>query len=171
MLRRSAIKSISSSLGLAFTLPAWANNWNEETVKLTNSIFSKIEENTLAEVVATIIPEGEIPGAKSLGVPTYINKIVTDCYESKAQADFKTGLQNVEKIAQSIHSKSFEACDNTQRMSVLKAMEASGDKDKKAFFNQIKSMTIQGYTTRETIMVNHLKYVMAPGHYYGCVTV
>jgi hypothetical protein len=171
MQRRNALKSISSSLGLAFTLPSWANNWNEETVKLTNSVFSKIEENTLSEIVTTIIPEGEIPGAKSLGVPNYINKIVSDCFEPKAQADFKNGLENIEKIAQSIHSKSFTFCDNEQRMSVLKAMEGSGDKDKKAFFTQIKNMTVQGYTTRETIMVDHLKYVMAPGHYYGCVPV
>ncbi len=169
MQRRNAVKSITTGLGLAFTLPTWANNWNEETVKLTNSIFTKIEENTLAEVVTTIIPEGELPGAKSLGVPTYINKIVSDCYEPKAQADFKIGLENIEKIAQSIHSKSFTACDTPERLYVLKAMEASGDKDKKTFFNQIKNMTIQGYTTREKIMVDHLKYVMAPGHYYGCV--
>jgi Gluconate 2-dehydrogenase subunit 3 len=171
MQRRNALKSLATSLGAAIVLPVWANNWNEKSEKLTNSIFSKIEENTLAEVVTTIIPEGEIPGAKSLGVPTYINKIVTDCYEPKAQEDFKTGLENVEKIAQSIHSKSFTVCDNEQRMSVLKALESSGDKNKMSFINQIKNMTIQGYTTREKIMVNHLHYVMAPGHYYGCVPI
>ncbi len=152
-------------------LPAWANSWNENSFKITNSVFTKTEENTLAEVVTTIIPEGSVPGAKSLGVPALINKIVTDCYEPKAQTDFKTGLENVEKIAQSIHSKSFTACDNEQRMSVLKALESSGDSSKKAFFSQIKSLTIQGYTTSEYVMVNHLKYVMAPGHYYGCVPV
>lgn len=171
MQRRNALKSITTGFGAMFVLPAWANSWNENSLKITNSVFTKMEENTLAEVVSTIIPEGKIPGAKSLGVPTYINKIVTDCYEPKAQTDFKTGLENVEKIAQSIHSKSFSDCDNSQRMSVLKAMESSGDASKKAFFSQIKQITIQGYTTRETIMVDHLKYVMAPGHYYGCVSV
>lgn len=171
MQRRNAIKSISAGFGAMIALPAWANAWNENYIVITNSVFTKLEESILAEVVATIIPEGSIPGAKSLGVPTYINKIVTDCYEPKAQSDFKTGLENVEKIAQSIHSKSFEACDNSQRLSVLRAMENSGNASKKAFFSQIKNITIQGYTTRETILVDHLKYVMAPGHYYGCVSV
>jgi Gluconate 2-dehydrogenase subunit 3 len=171
MQRRNALKSLSAGFGAMIALPTWANSWNENSFTITNSVFTKMEENTLAVVVTTIIPEGKIPGAKSLGVPTYINKIVTDCYEPKAQTDFKTGLENVEKIAQSIHSKSFEACDNAQRMSVLKAMESSADSAKKAFITQIKNITVQGYTTRETIMVNHLKYVMAPGHYYGCISV
>jgi hypothetical protein len=130
-----------------------------------------VEENTLAEVITTLIPEGDIPGAKSLGVPTLINKIVTDCYEPKQQTDFKTGLENIEKVAQAIHSKSFTECDNTQKMSVLKAMETSGDKDKKAFFAQIKNMAIQGYISSEYVLTKHLKYEMAPGHYYGCVPV
>ena len=98
MQRRNALKSITTGFGAMLALPAWANSWNEDSLKITNSVFTKLEENTLAEVVTTIIPEGKIPGAKSLGVPTYINKIVTDCYELKPKPTSKLAWKTSKKL-------------------------------------------------------------------------
>lgn len=169
MERRSVLKSVFAGLGTTFIMPVWASNWNENSIIVENSIFTKIEENTLAEVVTTIIPEGEIPGAKSLGVPILINKIVADCYDLKQQADFKTGLDNVENVSQVIHNQLFAKCNSEQKLGVLKAMETSADASKRSFFTQIKNLTVQGYTSSEYVLTKHLNYNMAPGHYYGCV--
>ena len=152
-------------------MPSWANNWNEKSLIVSKSMFNKSEENTLTNIVATIIPEGEVPGAQSLGVPILINKIVADCFDPKQQSDFKVGLKSVENIAQVIHNQSFAKCELVQKLGVLKALETSSDPNKKSFFAQIKNLTIQGYTSSEYVQTKHLNYNMAPGHYYGCVSV
>lgn len=171
MERRSAIKSVFTGIGVVFSMPSWANNWNENSLIISKSTFNKIEENTLIDIVATIIPDGELPGAKSLGVPILINKIVTDCFDPKQQTEFKAGLESVEKVAQVIHNQKFENCDTAQKLGVLKALETSADPTKKAFFTQIRNLTVQGYTSSEYVLTKHLNYNMAPGHYYGCVPV
>lgn len=171
MQRRSALKSLATGLGTALVLPAWANSWNEKTILVENSVFSQTEEKTLAQVVSAIIPEGEVPGALSLGVHSYINRIVTDCYEPKIQDEFKKGLQTVEKMSKATYSKSFDKCSSNEQLNILKAIQVSSYEAKRAFVSLMKNLTIQGYTTREKIMVEHLHYVMAPGHYFGCVSV
>jgi hypothetical protein len=170
MERRDAIKTLASTIGLA-VVPNWLMAWSPATVYASGKLLNILETNTLAEIVATIIPEGDIPGAKALGVDTLINKIVTDCYEPKQQADFRAGLEQVENLAQAIHTRSFAACDSNQKLAILKTMEGSADSTKKGFFNQIKNLTVQGYTSSEYVQTKHLNYVMAPGHYYGCVPV
>jgi hypothetical protein len=52
---------------------------------------------------------------------------------------------------------------------VLKGL-GSADKDTKDCFTLLKSETIRGFTTSQQVMEKYLNYKVAPGHYYGCVT-
>lgn len=158
-------------IGGLMSLPAWANGWNSHAMQLDTPFLMQSEEEILSEIVATIIPEGDIPGAKSLGVPTFIQKMIKDCYEPAIQGNFKKGLDTTNQLAQTTFSKPFIACDTAQKLELLKMLGASTDADQKSFFSLVKNMTIQGYTTTEYVMVNHLNYVMAPGHFYGCIPV
>jgi Gluconate 2-dehydrogenase subunit 3 len=181
MKRRHAIKSLATSLGAFWALPAWADSWTPNSVALSSPFFNIIQEDLLIDIVSTIIPEGEKPGAKSLGVPSFIQKIVVDCFDKKAQADFKTGLETIEKKAQQIYNQSFTTLTSTQKEGILKneiptdsglrGVSNTDDTGQKEFFKTIKNLTIQGYTTSEYVMVNYYKYEMAPGHFYGCVPV
>lgn len=171
MNRRHAIKSLATSVGALVTLPAWANGWNRQTVVQSTPFLSFAQENLLIDLVGTIIPEGDKPGAKSLGVPLFIQKMVTDCYEKKAQEDFQAGLDSIEHIAQQTHQLSFTALTSLQKEDILRGCSNSTDVQQKEFYAALKNLTIQGYTTSEYVMVNHYKYEMAPGHYYGCVPV
>ncbi len=179
MNRRHAIKSLATSFGALLTMPAWASSWNLQSVKLETPFLSAALEDLLTDIVSTIIPEGEKPGAKSLGVPAFIQKIVVDCYEKPAQDEFKTGLDNVEKKAQQTHNQSFMALTTLQKIEILRGhpetveteIISPEDQKQKAFFTQLKNLTIQAYTSSEYVLVNHYKYEMAPGHYYGCVPV
>ena len=171
MKRRLLLKSLSASVGALLVMPTWANNWNLQSVG-TQNYFSNMEyTNLLAEIVTTIIPEGKIQGAKSWGVPVFIEKMIKDCYEKNAQEDFKKGLENVEAISKSTYNQAFANLSLPQKEEFLKKMEVSTDAKQKEFYGLVKNLTIQGYTTSEYVMVNYLKYEMAPGHYYGCVNV
>lgn len=171
MKRRLLLKSLSASVGALLVMPAWANNWNLQSVEIQTAFLNMEQANLLSEIVSTIIPEGAIQGAKSLGVPIFIEKMIKDCYEKNAQDDFKKGLENVEIISQSSYNQEFETLSTPQKQELLKKMEVSTDAKQKEFYGLIKNLTIQGYTTSEYVMVNYLKYEMAPGHYYGCVNV
>jgi Gluconate 2-dehydrogenase subunit 3 len=179
MNRRHAIKSLATSFGAFLTMPAWASGWNLQTVKLETPFLSAALEDLLTDIVSTIIPDGEKPGAKALGVPAFVQKMVVDCYEKPAQDEFKTGLENIEKKAQMTHNQSFTALTTGQKIEILRgspeAVETEvispEDQKQKAFFAQLKNLTIQGYTTSEYVLVNHYKYDMVPGHFYGCISV
>ena len=171
MERRQAIKAVMMSATGLITLPAWANSWNPQTVLLPFRFLNTMQESLLEEVVSLIIPEGEKPGAKSLGVHLFVQKMVADCYEPKNQEAFKSGLDDIEKTAQLIHNQSFTALNTAQKEEILRGVSLSTDAQQKEFFASIKNLTIQGYTSSEYVMVNHYNYEMAPGHFYGCITV
>jgi Gluconate 2-dehydrogenase subunit 3 len=171
MKRRQALKAVFLSASGFIALPSWANNWNIATVSLHGPLLNTFQADILTDIVNTLIPEGDKPGAKSLGVPAFIQKMAADCFEPKAQEDFKTGLEDIDKIAQQTHNQSFINITNAQKEEILRGVSNDTETKQKAFFNTVKNLTIQGYLSSEYVMTNHYKYEMAPGHYYGCVAV
>lgn len=169
MERRIALKQIALATGGLLTLPAWANAWTQASVRPSYALLEPTQAQTLAELVDTLIPASETLGAKALGVPDFVQKMVADCYEAPVQQSVKAGLNTVEAIATQQFKQPFVTCDATQRMEVLKQMETSPEASRKEFYSLVKNLTIQGYTTSEYVMTKFLHYNMAPGHFYGCV--
>ncbi|MGM9511056.1 gluconate 2-dehydrogenase subunit 3 family protein [Larkinella sp. GY13] len=171
MERRKALKSLAVAVGGLVSLPGWANGWNSANLPSGASFLAPRADAVLAEVVETILPATDTPGAKALGVHTFIQKIVTDCMEPSAQDSLTKGLTAVEALAQKTYSKSFASLDAGQKAEVLKTMSQSSDADEKGFFSLVKGMTIRGYMTSEYVMNNITHYEMVPGRYHGCVPV
>lgn len=170
MQRRSAIKNLTMAMGGLLSLPSWASGWTPDSIGSV-SMLSFNEENILAEIVETIIPETNTPGAKSLKVHQFAMRMVNDCYAEPAQQSFKQGLKTTDDAAQKAYNKGFVECTPQQRLELLKQLSASSDTPAKQFVNTIKNLTIQGYMNSEYVMVNIQKYNMAPGFYHGCVPV
>lgn len=168
MQRRSALKSLTVAFGGMVALPAWATSWTPDSIG-TNTSLSNSDENLLAEIVETIIPETKTPGAKSLKVHQFAMRMVNDCYGEAAQKNLKQGLAKTEEFAKQTNNKSFVECDAKQRTDLLKQM--SNDASSKAFVSMIKNLTIRGYTNSEYYLINVKNYVMAPGFYHGCVPI
>lgn len=171
MERRVALKRLATLAGGLTTLPAWASGWTAQAVQQQSAWLSVTENDLLALVVDTIIPPTDTPGAQALDVHVFVERMLADCYEKPAQEAFRAGLSGIETMIQQQYGKSYRQCDIPQRLSVLMQFQASPKAAEKDFFATLKSLTIQGYTTSEYVMTNHLNYVMAPGHYYGCVPV
>lgn len=170
MQRRSAIKSLSLAFGGLVSLPTWASGWTPDSIGHTNTLTAP-DENLLAEIVETFIPETTTPGAKSLNVHQFILRMVRDCYGEPAQAALQQGLQKTDELAKQLHKQAFVNCDTTQRTDVLLNMANSTDPVTKQFANMVKNMTIRGYMNSEYVMTNITGYVMAPGYYHGCVPI
>ncbi|WP_345270027.1 gluconate 2-dehydrogenase subunit 3 family protein [Nibrella viscosa] len=168
MQRRSALKSIAGAIGGLVSLPAWANGWTPESIGSVSGLPAD-QQTLLGEIVETIIPETDTPGAKSLKVHQFALRMINDCYGEPAQTALTKGLAATEETARQTYAKAFAACDATQRTDVLSKLSASTDEVTKRFAGLIKNLTIQGYMNSEYYLTNVAKYVMAPGFYHGCV--
>ena len=170
MERRTAIKSIAISLGSLVSLPAWASGWSASNIG-KNALLSIDNEALLAELVDTIIPTTDTLGAKGLGVHQFIQKMLTDCYEKKAQDNFEKNMADIDPLSIKTFGKPFIEGDAAQRLSILQLLSQSTDKDIKDFYRTLRGMTIQGYTNSEYYMTKFTDYKMAPARFYGCVPV
>ncbi|MFD2937471.1 gluconate 2-dehydrogenase subunit 3 family protein [Spirosoma flavum] len=174
MKRRGVIKHLTLATGAFFITPAWATRWSKASVVFAPSFLSVADRDLLAEVVETIIPvtnspSESTPGAKDLGVHLFVERMLADCYEKSTQQKARNGLKAVSAMSTESYRKPFEQADATQRLALLTRMANSTDANQQEFLTLMKSLTIQGYTTSEYVMTNFYHYVMAPGHYYGCV--
>lgn len=170
MNRRESLKSIFLATGSLVALPAWADSWTSESINHLSS-FTTTEQEILSSVADTIIPQGNSIGALSVGVDKFLQKLIDNCYETPVQENVKAQLASLNANAQATHKKTFNQCAQKEREELLLRFSASADKNEKDFFNLMKSETIRGFNTSKEVMLQHLKYKIAPGHYYGCVDV
>jgi len=152
------------------SLPAWANGWRVSDLTISASTFATSEQEILTAVVDTIIPQGNSIGAIAVGVDKFLQKLLSDCYDTATQDNVKKQLNHLEAMSVTAYGKSFASADQFQRQELLLKM-ASDEKDKKDFFNLMKSETIRGFNTSKEVLGDHLKYKVVPGHYKGCVDV
>lgn len=171
MQRRTALKTVALSIGSAIILPSWANAWSTKSLQNQPFNLSFSQETLLAEIVETIIPKTDTPGAKDLEIHKFTMKMIADCYDKKAQEVFAKGLVSVDGIAKKDFSKSFIESDSKQRLAVLNSMLNSSDSNDKDFVRLVKNITIQGYLNSEYVMTNLRKFQFLPGRYHGCVPV
>ena len=169
MERRTAMKGLALSLGSLVSLPAWASGWNSSTNSKT--FLSIGNEALLAELVETIIPTTETLGAKGLNVHKFIQTMLTDCFEKKAQDSFEKKLGEIDPLSMKTFEKPFADCDAPQRLIILQTLAKSEDKDTVGFYRTLRGLTVQGYTSSEYYMTRFTDYEMAPAHFYGCVPI
>lgn len=149
MKRRKAIQDILLASGAAVVLPWWmqACRSGEKGGRM------------LSMAVDTIVP-----GASALGVDLYVERMIADCYEQPVR-------DNVRKQLAALEGKGFGSASKGAREKLLLQLAGSGNKEEKDFFTLIKSETIRGYTTSQKVMEEYFHYTVAPGVYYGCVSV
>lgn len=170
MQRRSALKSLTITLGGLAALPAWAAGWTPDSISPVSAAWVD-DQTLLGEIMETIIPETTAPGAKSLKLNLFAQRMITDCYGPAAKTTLKQGLALTGTTASQTFGRPFADCDAAQRKEVLLKLAASNDPVGKPFVELIKRLTIQGYTNSEYYLVNVQHYTMAPGYYHGCVPV
>lgn len=167
MKRREAIGSLS--LGLtSLLMPTWANGWTSKQVILADDNSLDI----LGQIISGIIPEGELPGAQSLKVHHFVQKIINDCFSPEVQATFKANITKANMMADELHQKkSFGDLSQAQKEKVFFLFDDSILNEDTAFIKLLKKLTIEGYTQSEYFLTTHRNYEMAPGFYNGCVSI
>jgi len=171
MNRRVVIRNMALAVTGLVLLPGCDLSTKKAVAHELQPYLSPSQEGLLAQVVDTIIPATDTPGAKDLNVHLFVQKMVTDCYEKEAQENLVNGLEALKTKAKKAHGKAFDACSTAERIALLRGMEQSGEAMEQEFYKLVKGLTVQGYMSSEYVMMNLTHYEAVPGHYYGCVPV
>lgn len=178
--RREALRRAALLMGAALSAPAISGvlsgcsakpviDWKPEFLTGDQGIL-------ISEVSEIIIPRTDTPGAKEVGVPAFIDKMLKDVYSKEDQERFLNGLKEFDDNAKKETGDSFiEMAADDQVAYVTKVHKAgveqirSAPTDPKPFIMMVKELTLLGYFTSEVGATQVLQYVAVPGAYKGCV--
>jgi Gluconate 2-dehydrogenase subunit 3 len=165
MNRREAIHRATLLLGGVLSAPLMAGAMGQ-VLNTGESVAVTADQATLlAEVADIIIPTTGTPGAKAAGVEKFIVRVMRDCYEKADQEKFYAGLAKLDADSQAKFGKGFAALDIAQKNVMVKQSTI----DNKAFFTQMKSLTVTGYFTSEIGATQALEYLPIPGKFEACI--
>lgn len=163
--RRTAIERISLILGGALSTQITAGVMGQVLNTGTSVEVTDAQRALLIEVADIIIPTTDTPGAKAAGVEKFIIRLMRDCYELADQKSFYAGLAKIDTASEKAHSKGFVDLSVEQRNAIIEG----ATKTNKAFFKQMKQLTVTGYFTSEIGATQALEYLPVPGSFQGDV--
>lgn len=184
MNRRNAIKNLGLFTGGMILLPSCDFSDEKVSIVLNKLQISFEQEKLVDTIVSTFIPEGDIPGAKTLKVSNFVWVMVDDCLDPIKQNLFINGLNLFDLKVKNNHNKSFDKLSTDERELVLNeilALKADSDNkagsgseeisDIKNFIDTSKYYTIWGYKQSEYMMTEIMPYKLVPGSYGLCETI
>ncbi|HYC84447.1 MAG TPA: gluconate 2-dehydrogenase subunit 3 family protein [Chryseosolibacter sp.] len=181
--RREAIKRTAWLMGGIVSAPAIMGVLNGCTAKPTidwkPEFLSPDQASLISEVAEVIIPKTNTPGAKDVGVPSFIDLMLKDVYSKEDQDRFINGLKEFDAAAETTYGDPFNELDDEQRAEHTKkihdeaiAAEKSDKKpEKRPFILMMKELTMLGFFTSEAGATQVLQYDPVPGAYKGCIPV
>lgn len=176
--RRKALRNLGILTSGIVLLPSC--DFSEEKISLVLNKLSitTSQEELMKELVATILPEGEIAGAGTLMVHDFVWIMVDDCLEPALQESYLKGLSGFNKDFKNVDGKSFLSSNQEDRVNTLNLIETSKEntteKTNEDFLNFIditKRFAILGYMQSEYMMTDIMPYRLIPGTYGPCETI
>ena len=99
--RREAIKRTSVMLGFALSAPAILGVLNgckaAPDLAFKPVFFTPEQAATLSELTEIILPKTDTPGAKDVGVPGFIDRMLKEVYSHEQQQRFLSDLAAFEE--------------------------------------------------------------------------
>lgn len=178
MNRRLALKQVALFAGGIAFIPSCTLEFESVSIALNNLNIKASHENLLAEIVETIIPATDIPGAKDLNVHLFVLVMVDDCLKKQDQDVFVKSLSQFELFTERNHGKSFSKGSQIERESMLRSIEQLTESNEEAELNHqevkkflalTKKFTIQGFMSSQYVMTEIFPYQLIPGPYKSCI--
>jgi hypothetical protein len=186
MQRRDALKHTALFFGYAVSVSALSETFvacsSQASLGWKPEFLTDNQATTIAEITETILPKTKTPGAKELGVPQFVDKMLNDLLSETEQKDFLAGLDTFDKACEVATGKSFVDCTEKQRQDFLLQQDKEAAKlppsvwgirlaapGPTAFFRRLKELTLLGYFTSEKVGKTLLGYDPIPGHYIACM--
>ncbi|WP_111641851.1 gluconate 2-dehydrogenase subunit 3 family protein [Marinimicrobium alkaliphilum] len=184
MNRREAIRQTLFLGGVALSAPALmsvlsaCSNQKDDALSPLNSE----QANTIAELVDTILPATDTPGAKDLNVNGFIEQVIAQLMPPAEQDGLRRAIDAFNARSLERFEDTFANLDQEQRQQMLKQEEREsgtynpqiwggtiGEQKPVGFYRQLKSLAIWGYFSSEYIGKHVLSYDLVPGEQKGCI--
>ncbi len=167
--RRIALKNALLIAGGAALLPRSLRGEKDASIALEHLAMTSADEQLLASIVETLIPETDTPGARELNVHLFVLKMVDDCHSPEEQRRFAAGLSQVNAFAKRQTGKEFMDCSEADKKRVLEALNRSGVQpgELASFNRQMRRRAIQGYKESRYVMTQLKVHRMIPEPYEG----
>jgi gluconate 2-dehydrogenase gamma chain len=145
-------------------------NWKPE--------FLTADQATLvSEVAEIIIPKTDTPGAKDVGVPSFIDKMLKEVYPEEDQKRFTDGLAAFDEEAKKTYGDAFLDLDAAKQQEHVKKLHDAAilaerntvPAPKRPFVLMVKELTMLGFFTSKVGATEVLQYEEVPGAYKGCI--
>ena len=127
----------------------------------------------VAEVADIMIPATDTPGARDVGVPAFIDTMLTEVYPALDRRRYLAGLDAFAAAARRSTGSEFLALPPAQRRRLVQevhdaALATDPHYVERPFILMTKELTLLGYFTSEAGATRVLQYQAIPGAYYGC---
>src|SRR5688572_24754287 len=124
--RREAIKRTAWLMGGVVSAPAIMGVLKGCTAKpgidWKPEFLTKDQATLVSQVAEIIIPKTDTPGAQDVGVPSFIDLMLKDCYAKEDQERFMTGLQEFDNEAKTAHGEVFIDLDDEDQQAFVRKM-------------------------------------------------
>jgi len=177
--RREALRKTALLMGAAVSASAMAGLLNgckaKPDLNYKPVFFNEDQARLVSELSDIIMPKTDTLGAKEVGVPNFIDKMLNECYKKEDQDRFLAGLASFDEEAKKAHGDIFIYLKPEEQLVFVKkynedSVKASKEKPgPKSFFLMAKELTLMGYFTSEEGATKVLQYEAVPGAYKGCI--
>lgn len=177
--RREALRKTALLMGAAVSASAMAGLLNgckaKPDLNYKPAFFNEDQARLVSELSDIIMPKTDTLGAKEVGVPNFIDKMLNECYKKEDQDRFLAGLASFDEEAKKAHGDIFIYLKPEEQLVFVKkynedSVKASKEKPgPKSFFLMAKELTLMGYFTSEVGATKVLQYEAVPGAYKGCI--
>lgn len=170
MERRDLLRAFGAATALAMlpheAMAAWAR------VATGARIADGLTDPQLALIGAiadTIIPRTDTPGATDVGVPAFVNVIVSENDTDTERAAFVAGLDSIETQAKGAGGATFADLAPPARATIIETIESANDRraEPARTYWRLKGLVIHGYFTSELVSKQVLKVDIMPGRFEG----
>lgn len=176
--RREALRRAAWIMGGVLAAPTISGILNGCTPRpeltWTPSFFSEEQARLIMQLAETILPETDSPGAKAMGVPGFIEEMISVVYPENWKVRFMSGMEAFAASCEAAAGSAFAELTADQQKEYARQIDTAVrqkklEGDEGYFFRQVKELTLAGYYTTEYGATQALQYQAIPVEYHGCL--
>ena len=168
--RREAIRRTALLAGVALA-PDWLEFAARAQTPAGKTYLSAAQSPVVSAAADRILPRTNTPGAIDAGVPAFIDRFYGEFMSAADQKALAGALDEIEAAARKAHNAGFAALTAPQQDAVLRSVATAQQGKEPSSFGLLRSVTILGYFTSESVGKQVLHYDPVPGAYDGCVPI
>ena len=137
------------------------------------------ETATVSAMADQILPRTDTPGALDVGVPAFIDRMLSGYYTDKERGIVRAGLASANADAVRLRGKSLAQLTSDEQVALMRSYDqaqvdqtranASKEGASPHYFRLVKELTIIGFCTSEAGATRLMNYVQTPGPFRGDV--